>query len=94
MFENSDFKSLCDYLMFAVRCSMGITYKKLWIRMAEMEMKRTELKEFAGISSNTLAKLGKNEYVSLEIIERICRKFNCEIGEIVELSNEDKMEAR
>ena len=40
---------------------MGITYKKLWIRMAEMEMKRTELKEFAGISSNTLAKLGKNE---------------------------------
>ena len=63
---------------------MGITYKKLWIRMAEMEMKRTELKEFAGISSNTLAKLGKNEYVSLEIIERICRKFNCEIGEIVE----------
>lgn len=73
---------------------MGITYKKLWIRMAEMEMKRTELKEFAGISSNTLAKLGKNEYVSLEIIERICRKFNCEIGEIVELSNDDKMEAK
>lgn len=73
---------------------MGITYKKLWVRMAEQEMKRTDLKDFAGISSNTLAKLGKNEYISLEILERISRKFNCEIGDLVELSNDEKMEAK
>ena len=72
---------------------MGISYKKLWIKLAELEMKRTDLKEFAGISSNTLAKLGKNEYISLEILERISRKFNCEIGDIVEL-NDDNLEVK
>lgn len=50
-------------------------------------MKRTDLKDVIGISSNTLAKLGKNEYISLEIIERICRGLNCDIGDIVEIVN-------
>lgn len=72
---------------------MGISYKKLWVRMAENEMKRTDLKAFAGVSSNTLAKMGKNEYVSLEIIERICRKFNCDIGDIVEINYDENTEA-
>ena len=72
---------------------MGISYKKLWIKMAEKEMKRTDLKEFAGISSNTLAKMGKNEYVSMEVLERICRRFQCDIGDIVEINYEENMEA-
>ena len=72
---------------------MGISYKKLWIKIAEEEMKRTDLKEYAGISSNTLAKMGKNEYVSLEVLERICRKFQCDIGDIVEINYEENTEA-
>lgn len=72
---------------------MGISYKKLWIKIAEEEMKRTDLKEYAGISSNTLAKMGKNEYVSLEVLERICRKFQCDIGDIIEINYEENMEA-
>lgn len=72
---------------------MGVSYKKLWVKIAEKEMKRTDLKEFAGISSNTLAKMGKNEYVSLEVIERICKKFRCGIGEIVEINFDEREDA-
>lgn len=71
---------------------MGVSYKKLWMKIAEKEMKRTDLKDVIGISSNTLAKLGKNEYISLEIIERICVGLNCDIGDIVEITNKDNLE--
>ena len=65
---------------------MGISYKKLWVLVAEKEMKKTDLKELAKVSSNTLAKMGKNEYVSLEVLERICRYFECDIGDVVEIN--------
>ena len=70
---------------------MGITYKKLWVKIAEKEMKKTDLLNTVGISSNTLAKLGKNEYISMEIIERICRSFNCDIGDIMEINYDEKV---
>jgi len=71
---------------------MGVSYKKLWVRMAENELKRTDLKDIAGVSSNTLAKLGKNEYVSLEVLERICRRFECDIGDIVVINYDKEKE--
>lgn len=73
---------------------MGISYRKLWMKIAEKEMKRTDLKDVVGISSNTLAKLGKNEYVSLEILERIGRYMQCDIGDIVEINNSDSLEEK
>lgn len=73
---------------------MGVSYRKLWMKIAEKEMKRTDLKDVVGISSNTLAKLGKNEYISLEILERIARHMQCEIGDIVEINNNDSLEER
>ena len=48
-------------------------------------MKRTDLKSIAGISSSTLAKLGKDEYVSLESIEKICCALDCNIDQIVDV---------
>lgn len=71
---------------------MGISYRKLWMKIAEKEMKRTDLKDEIGISSNTLAKLGKNEYISLEIIERICRGLDCDIEDVVEIVKNDDLE--
>lgn len=50
---------------------MAVTYTKLWKLLLDKKMKRTDLKNIAGISSSTLAKLGKDEYVSLESIEKI-----------------------
>lgn len=60
-----------------------ISYNKLWHLMLDKKLKKTELCETAGISSSTLAKLGKNEIVSLEVLERICDALNCDIGDVM-----------
>lgn len=62
-----------------------VSYKKLWIRLAEKEMKRTDLLEKVGISSGTLAKLGKNELVALKVLADICLVLDCDIGDVVEV---------
>ena len=62
-----------------------VSYKKLWIRLAEKEMKRVELSRAVGFSEATLSKLGKNEPVSLTVLIRICDYLGCDIGDIIEL---------
>ena len=71
---------------------MAVTYTKLWKLLLDKKMKRTDLKNIAGISSSTLAKLGKDEYVSMESLDKICRALNCDIAEIfssVQETNEE-----
>lgn len=69
-----------------------ITYTKLWILLEKKGMKRTELKKV--ISGNTLAKLGKNEAVSITVIEKICNFLNCQPGDIMEnVTKEDALKA-
>lgn len=70
-----------------VNC-MAVQYNKLWKRLIDMKMKKSALTEMAGVSASTIAKLSHDEYVSLEILERICRALHCEIGDVVELSKE------
>lgn len=68
---------------------MTISYKKLWVKLAEHEMKKTDLLSFADISTSTLAKLGKNQSVKVEILIKICNAFHCDVGGIMEFL-EDK----
>jgi DNA-binding Xre family transcriptional regulator len=70
--------------------SVAVTYKKLWVLLAEKELKRTDLINLCNISSPTLAKLGKNENVSVEVLERICRELKCNIGDIVDYVPEEE----
>lgn len=67
---------------------MAVQYNKLWKRLIDMKVKKSSLTEMAGVSASTIAKLSHDEYVSLEILERICRALHCEIGDVVELSKE------
>lgn len=67
---------------------MAVTYTKLWKLLLDKKLKRTDLKEIAGISSSTLAKLGKDEYVSMESIDRICAALKCDISEVISVPNE------
>lgn len=60
------------------------TYDKLWKMLIEKNFKKTDLKKYAGITPSTLAKLGKNENVSLDVLDRICTFLECDIGDIVE----------
>lgn len=64
---------------------MAVSYTKLWKLLLDKKMKRTDLKDIAGISSSTLAKLGKDEYVSLESIEKICCALSCNIDQVVDV---------
>ncbi len=57
--------------------------------LIDKKMKRTDLIASAGISANILAKLGKDEFVSMESLEKICKSLDCNIGDIVDFVFED-----
>ena len=63
---------------------MSISYKPLWRLMLEKDMKKLELRDLVGMSNNTLARLGKNEGVSMDVLERICVALDCRIEDVVE----------
>ncbi|MDO4804907.1 MAG: helix-turn-helix transcriptional regulator [Lachnospiraceae bacterium] len=67
---------------------MAVNYVRLWKLLLDKGMKRTDLKTEAGISSNILAKLGKNEYVSMETMEKLCTSLECNIEDIMEFKTE------
>lgn len=69
---------------------MAVQYTKLWKVLIDKKMKRTDLIASAGISANILAKLGKDEFVSMESLEKICKALNCNIGDIVDFVFEVK----
>jgi DNA-binding Xre family transcriptional regulator len=69
---------------------MAVSYKKLWKILIDQDMKKKDLRIAAGISTNALAKLGKNENVSTDVLEKICLALNCDIGDIVEIQEEEQ----
>lgn len=62
---------------------MKISYNGLWKILIDHNMQKKDLINKIGISSTTIAKMGKGEKVSLDVIERICAYFDCDIGEVV-----------
>lgn len=63
---------------------MAWSYKKLWILLIEKDLKKTQLKEMCKMGTTTLAKLGKDEAVSMDVLQRICEELDCNIGDIVD----------
>lgn len=63
---------------------MTINYNKLWKLLIDKNINKTELCNLAGISTNAMAKLGKNESVQVEILIKICQALNCKIDDIIE----------
>lgn len=61
---------------------MKVSYKKLWVMLAEKEMSKQELRERLEISTGTMTKLNKGEEVSMGTLLRICEYFDCNIGDI------------
>ena len=62
---------------------MAVNYNKLW-KMIDKKMSKTELTNLAGISTNAMAKLGKNEDVRVNILEKLCTSLDCKLDDIVE----------
>ena len=68
---------------------MPVSYDKLWKILIDKKMNRTDLKEQAGISFNILAKMGRNEFVSMESLYKVCTALNCDVGDIMEFTNNE-----
>jgi DNA-binding Xre family transcriptional regulator len=69
---------------------MGISYKKLWKLLIDKDLKKKDLPKMAGISTASVTKLGKNENVHTEILEKICIALKCDISDIMEMEYDDK----
>ena len=71
-----------------------VNYGKLWKLLIDKRMKKPELKEKAKISPGTYAKLNSNQFVSMDVIARICSVLNCDVGDILEMIPEEKVEIK
>ena len=67
-----------------------ISYNPLWKKLIDLKMTKTELQREAGFSRSTLAKMGKDEYIALEVVEKICNTLHCDISEVISLLPEDQ----
>ena len=71
---------------------MGITYKPLWKLLIDRDMQKKELARLSKVSISTIAKMGRNEYVALEILERICKVLDCGLADVLEFTDSGKKE--
>ena len=68
---------------------MTLSYNKLWKLLIDKGMTKMEMRLKADISTTTLAKLGKNETVSMEVLLKICKVLECNVGDIMDVINEE-----
>lgn len=68
---------------------MKFSYAKLWKLLIDKKMVKKDLMAATGITSSTIAKMGKEQPVSLEVLGRICKAMDCEIGDIVDVIFDD-----
>lgn len=68
---------------------MKVSYNKLWKLLIDKGMKKKDIRDSAGVSANTIARMGKNETVSMEVLMKICDYLECDIGDVVEFIPEE-----
>ena len=71
---------------------MAVSYNKLWKLMIDKNISKTELIKAAGISTNVMAKMGKNEPVRLEALAKLCGYFDCKLEDLLDLIPDEKGE--
>lgn len=73
---------------------MAYSYNKLWKLMIDKKINKTTLRREAGITSNAMAKMGKDQPVSVEVLANICRVLDCTVDDIIEFFPDDLEEAK
>lgn len=68
---------------------MGLSYRPLWIELAKRDLRKIDFQELSGISSNLLANMGKNEYISMKNLEKICRVLDVTPNQVIEFHFEE-----
>ncbi len=70
--------------------TVGFSYKPLWKLLIDKGMKKKDLRELVGLHPATIAKMGKDEYVTMEVLSKLCEYFNCRIEDIIEYVPADR----
>jgi len=70
---------------------MHITYKKLFKLLIDRDMNRQDLKKLCGLSSASIAKLGKGENITTDVLVRICEGLDCDISDICEIAKDEEV---
>lgn len=68
---------------------MSVNYKPLWKLLIDKEITKSKLREKTGIAPSTFSKMSRNEYVSMDVLVRICSAFKCQLSDIVEVEFSD-----
>ncbi|MDR0884913.1 MAG: helix-turn-helix domain-containing protein [Clostridiales Family XIII bacterium] len=68
---------------------MSVSYKKLWKLLIDKDMKKRDLMQVTGISNFTISKLNRGENVTTDILVRICKALECNIGDIMDIVDDD-----
>lgn len=64
---------------------MSVSYKKLWKLLIDRDMKKKDLREISGISTASIAKLGKNQNVTTDVLVKVCHALKCDIADVMEI---------
>ena len=81
---------IVGYYMITEVGPLARSYNKLWKLMIDKKINKTQLCKAAGINTNAMAKLGRDESVPLETLEKICSTLNCGIDDIVDIDSEQQ----
>lgn len=73
---------------------MGVSYNKLWKMLIDKNISKTELTHLAGITTNAMAKLGRNEDVRVNTLEKLCTSLDCKLDDIVEFVPDTKQKGK
>lgn len=73
---------------------MPVNYNKLWKMLIDKEISKTELTHLAGITTNAMVKLGKNEDVRVNTLEKLCTTLDCKLDDIVEFVPEENKKGK
>lgn len=68
---------------------MSISYKKLWKLLIDRDLKKKDLQQMSGVSAASITKLGRNENVNTEILDKICVALKCDISDIMEIDDSE-----
>ena len=74
--------------------AMAIRYNRLWKKLIDENMMKIDHREKAGKTTNALAKLGKNEHVNTQVLEKICNVLHCNIQDIMEFVPDEEREEK
>ncbi len=73
---------------------MAISYNNLWKLLIDKGLNKTKLRDITHMSSSTMAKLSDNQVVALPVLEKICAELKCNIGDIMEFTDLDKVDVK